>query len=68
MYFKNYLYFDECLSILTLLIEKIRNIKEILRNLKKIKEIYYEMSSIQEKLHTIFHNNEGRNENTNEYI
>ena len=43
----------------TLLIENIR--KEMLR-------IYYEVSSIQEKLNTILRNNEGKNENTNEYV
>ena len=45
--------------------ENIRNFKEILRNLKKF---IMKCCLFQEKLHKIFHNNKGNNENTNEYI
>ena len=42
-------------------------ILEILKNIKKFKN-FLKKFIIQEKLHTIFHNNEGNNENTNEFI
>ena len=63
------MYYNECLSIGHYLGEIENYLLKILkfqRNINKLKEIYYEVSSIQERLHRIFHNNEGNNENTNE--